>query len=113
MDLRPLAKFELDPKLIPVLKRSPQILARLGEIAEKVAETVRQNAPVGDSPSGKHYIDMIDVSLGVEHGEVTARVNAHKWTSGFLEFGTSRMSPRAPLRRGLEANGLRPRGGKH
>lgn len=112
MDSRPLAKFQVNPQLVPLLKRSPQILARLGQIAEKVAETVRQNAPVGDSPAGKHYVDMIDVSLGVEKGEVTARVNANKWTSGFLEFGTSRMSPRAPLRRGLEANGLRPRGGK-
>lgn len=113
MDSRPLAKFQVNPQLVPLLKRSPQILARLGEIAEKVAETVRQNAPVGDSPSGKHYVDQIEVDLGIVNGQVTARVNANKWTANFLEFGTSKMAPRAPLRRGLEANGLRPRGGKH
>ena len=76
-------------------------------VAEKIVEQARAIAPYGDSEP--HYRDMIHVSQGPitsEDGVPGWRVNAWKYTSGFLEFGTSDTPVFATLRRASESVSL-------
>lgn len=108
-----MASFKANPNFIPYLKRSPQLLAVLKLRAEEAAERAKAIAPFDPSDSGEHYRDMIEADAGIVNGQVTGRVNANKWTSGFIEFGTQgsdrhHATPAfAVLRRAVESLGLR------
>lgn len=105
-----MAKFIINPKLIPYLKRSPQLLEVMKVQAEAAAARAREIAPVGRSKAGEHYKDMIEVDFGIDGGVVTGRVNAKKWTSHWVEFGTIHNRAYAVLRRAVESLGLVVRG---
>lgn len=77
----------------------------MASIAENIAEAAQSIAPVGDS--APHYKDMIRAEGPVTvEGKLGWRVNAWKYTSGFLEFGTSDTPAFAVLRRASESTGL-------
>jgi hypothetical protein len=99
------ARFVANPQAQGLLGRTPQMAALLKDRAEQVARVVRQIGPRGDS--GEHYVDMIETDVGVEGPTLIGRVSANKFTSGFIEFGTVRTPAFAPLRRAVEAVGLR------
>lgn len=101
------AKFIIDPTIIPKLATAAEMGVMLGTRATAVANAVRAIAPVGESEADERYIDMIEAVVQLGRKGLIGRVNAHKFTSAFLEFGTIYMAARAPLRRGLESTGLR------
>lgn len=91
----------------PLLARTVQMQAAMAERAELVAEAARSLGPRGDSEP--HYVDMIEVAVGAGPRGAIARVNANKFTSHWIEFGTGAPGPTpafAPLRRGAESVGL-------
>jgi hypothetical protein len=81
------------------------------ERAEEVAGIAKAIAPRGEGKGG-HYADMIDAQAGVISGLAGARVNARKFTSGFIEFGTSDTPTFATLRTACDAAGLPLTGGR-
>lgn len=99
-------RFIQDPTCIPRLAVNKEMGIAMGIRADNAAEAVRQIAPVSAN-RGDHYRDMIDSDVRIVDGRFVGRVNAHKFTSGWLEFGTIHMRARAPLRRGVEMTGLR------
>ena len=99
--------FKANPKLEKELNEDPDMVEMLKERAEQVAQVVRQIAPRGDSPSGEHYADKIEVEVVKEQNETIVRMVARKFTSVFIEFGTINNPTFAPLRRGIESTGLR------
>lgn len=104
---RTATKFVQDPTLIKKLGVNPEMGIMLGQRADLAADATRSIAPVGKtSKAGEHYKDKIDSDVRIVAGRFVGRVNAHKFTSAWLEFGTIRMRPRAPLRRGAEMTGL-------
>lgn len=107
-----MGRFVPNPKFAQEIGRSVQMVRFLHDIAEEVAETVRSIGPVGDSPAGARYVDQIEAVSGIDKGRAIGRVNAKKFTSHWIEFGTTRTRAHAPLRRAAEANGLRLRGGR-
>lgn len=109
-----MSKFVYNKAAEPYLKRSLEMVLAMRTFAEKAAEGARAVAPVGDSEP--HYVDQIEAVAGgdAKYGAL-GRVNANKWTSGFIEFGTGPVAPTpafAPLRRGAESAGLHLVGGK-
>jgi len=76
-------------------------------LAEDVAKIVRTTSRIGDSAPGEHYVDKIEATTVRGRIRWIGRVNAFKFTSHWLEFGTRRMRAQAPLRRSLEKLGLR------
>lgn len=82
-----------------------EMIVMLHEVAEAGAEEARRIAPVDTG----EYQESIVAEAGVEGATARGRVNAHKFTAGWIEFGTSRMAAQAVLRRGAEAAGLKVR----
>jgi len=81
--------------------------------ALEAATATKNLAPYDElNTTRPHYRDLITVDVGESEGVIIARVNADKFTSVWLEFGTVKMRAFAPLRRGAEAAGLTVRGGK-
>lgn len=101
-----MSRYKPNPNLARMLVRTPQMIETLKVRAEEVADAVREIAPVGKSKPGEHYVDQIEAVAGLENGQATGRVNANKFTAGFLEFGTIHNRPFAILRRALESLGL-------
>lgn len=88
-----------------------QGMARIMELrGAAAAQIVREIGPVDPkTPDGEHYVDQITSVVGIRRGKFYARVNANKWTSGLIEFGTGGSTPTpafAPLRRAVELLGL-------
>jgi hypothetical protein len=109
-----MSKFVYNKSAEPYLLRSPEMVRAMRVIAESAAAGARAAAPVGDGEP--HYVDMIEAVAGgdAKYGAL-GRVNANKWTSHFIEFGTGPPAPTppfAPLRTGAEAVGLHLVGGK-
>ena len=98
-------RFVYSKAATPQLAKGKQMLSALRQFGEKAAAEARNLGPVGDSEP--HYVDMIDVDLGIEGDTALARVNANKFTSNWIEFGTEDTPAFAPLRRGAEAAGLK------
>lgn len=103
-------KFKPNRQAIPQLGRTPAMVEMLGDVASQVTERVRAVAPVDRTPP--HYRDMVKPASGIENGQAIGRVNAHKDTSGLIEFGTEDTPTFAPLRRGVEMTGLRLKAGR-
>ena len=99
-------RFVPNPKFHELAKRTPEMVATMLHRAENAAEACRSIAPVGDGTSDGHYRDSIEGQAGITNGGAVGRVNAKKFTAGWIEFGTSKMAPMAILRRGTESSGL-------
>lgn len=83
-------KFIPNPAGIAAVTRSPAVGAVMLEVAQGVAAFAIESAPVGPGEVEGHYRDQIAASgPGVIGGKVGARVNANKFTSGWIEKGTS------------------------
>jgi hypothetical protein len=93
------------PLGIALIARTPFMANAMEERAGEVAAAAKAIAPRGPGKGG-HYADMIDTAQIVAEGVAGARVNAWKFTSGFIEFGTSDTPTFAPLRLGCDAAGL-------
>jgi hypothetical protein len=104
-------RFIPNPLGIALIARTPFMAAAMVDRADEVAETVRQIAPVGPGRGG-HYRDQITTAAIVAEGVAGGRVNANKFTSGFIEVGTSDTPAFAPLRTACDANGLTLSGGR-
>lgn len=102
-------RFRPNYRAVAIIAASPQMVSEMGERAELVAD----NARAAWHASGPHpyetgeYVDGIDAVAGVEGGIAVGRVNAHKFTSAYIEYGTSDTPAFAPLRRGADAAGLK------
>lgn len=97
-----MASFTPNPNLLAELERSAAIQEQLHRVAEKVAETARQIAPVGDSSEDDHPGQFRD-SIHAEGTEVVA----DDPRAVYIIFGTSHSPPHDTLRRAAEINGLR------
>lgn len=93
---------------IAELFAAPEMVVAMVQFAEPAAAEARQLVPPDEDDPEKfgHYADQVEVDGGVENGVAVARINANKFTSHWLEFGTVKMVAHAPLRRGAEAAGL-------
>jgi hypothetical protein len=103
-------KFVPNPLGIALIGRTPLMARAMVGRADEVAGIVRTIAPVGPGKGG-HYRDMISTGPIVSQGLAGGRVNANKFTSGFIEFGTSDTPTFAPLRTACDAAGLSLDGG--
>lgn len=101
------ARFIYNPAAQLELAKDPLLFVYLRGLAESVAEVARAIGPVDDTPP--HYVDEIEVDTAIEEHGIVARVNANKFTSHWIEFGTGEPGPTpefAPLRRAAEQVGL-------
>lgn len=96
-------RFVYDPKCEELLKRTPQMVARLKVAADDSAEAARGIAPVMTG----EYRDSIEGEAGIENGVAKGRVNAHNFKAHWIEFGTRYWPAHAVLRRAVESVGLR------
>lgn len=108
--LRGSVRFVPNMRGIALLARTPAMSRAMLERAEYVAEIASSIAPRGPGKGG-HYADMIDAVAMVIGSLAGARVNANKFTSGFIEFGTSDTPAFAILRTAADAAGLSLTGG--
>lgn len=99
-------RFVPNPPGIALLAHTPRMGAAMLAWAEYVADIARSIAPRGEGEGG-HYADQIEADGPVTNALGTgARVNANKFTSHFLEFGTSDTPRFATLRTAVDASGL-------
>lgn len=91
-----MARFVVNPNLIPELKRTQTPI--LEESANQAVAAAKSVAPVrsGDYQRG--------IKTVVQGDKVF--VSATDWKSHWIEFGSIHNSPSAPLRRGVRAVGL-------
>lgn len=101
-------RFRYNPAATAALQRTAAMVETLKIRAEDAADQSRAIAPVETG----EYRDSITAEAGISKGFAIGRVNAGKFTAGFLEFGTSDTPIFAPLRRGAEAAGLSVRGSR-
>ena len=95
--------------------KTPEMAEFLRPYAEDIAKRVKQIGPKDDD--APHYVDMVTPQVelikrpggagGGWRAVYVARVNAWKFTSHWIEFGSVHNPPYAPLRRATEAAGLR------
>lgn len=87
---------------VDLLERQAGMVRTLHRVATTVANEAKRI-----SPSGR-YNDEIEVDDGTDEiGRVVSRVNAHHWTSWFIEAGTVNQAPSAPLRKAMESGAAR------
>lgn len=96
-----MASFIPNPNLLAELERDATIQEELHKAAEKVAETARQIAPVGD-PNEDDHPGQFAESIHAEGDKVIA----DDPNSVFIIFGTSHSPPHDTLRKAAEMNGL-------
>lgn len=88
------------------LLRSPQMLAAVGKVADKIADEAKRAAPRGPGLAPgrrRHYGDMIDGQAWIDSEGAVGTVNARHFTSLLIEFGSVNNPPHAPLRRALDS----------
>lgn len=97
-------RFKLNPLFEAQLEASEEVLADdLLAYAETVADKARGLAPVATGD----YRDSLEAVVGVDAGKVTARVQANDFKAHWIEFGTFKDAPVAPIRRAVESTGKR------
>ena len=92
------------------LLRSPEMLAAVGQAADRIATEAKRAAPREpglDKGRRRHYADMIDGQAWADSDGARGTVNARHFTSLLIEFGSVNNPPFAPLRRALD--GMRGR----
>lgn len=97
--------YRPDFRGIALLARTPQMSAAMLDRAGDIRDVAESIAPVGAGEGG-HYKDQITADAAVIAGLAAARVNARKFTSGFIEFGTSDTPAFAPLRNACDGAGV-------
>lgn len=98
-----MATFEGNPNLLAELARLAELEEARRKVAEKVAETAQDIAPVGGGPDDPHpgrFKDSI-------HANGT-RVESDDPAAPYIVFGTSHSPPHDTFRRAAEMNGLHP-----
>lgn len=85
---------------IRALGRQPAVVRTLMVRAGVIAADARQLCP-----SSRVAREIRADGPGMDASGVFARVNAHHWASGFVEFGTATQRPAAMLRRAAERGG--------
>lgn len=93
------SSFDYHRAVEKVLARSPDLARVLAQRADDVADVARKLGPRGRTG---RYVEGIDADVGMGDKGLVGRVNANHFTSHWVEFGTVRMRPFAPLRRALE-----------
>jgi hypothetical protein len=78
----------------------PGLSAALYARARQIAASARQL-----SPSDRVAREIVAETPTIDENGALSRVNAHHWTSGFVEFGTINQRPAAMLRRAAEQAG--------
>lgn len=101
-------RFVPQRKLAAQVALNPEMGTMLKGLAESAAKHASEVGPVGDSDPGEHYVDQIEgiAEITSKRGGWIGRINAWKFTSAWIELGTSKMPAFAPLRRGAELAGL-------
>jgi hypothetical protein len=99
--------FAYDPTVEKQLLRDPRMATMLGTYAEAGAEHARDDAPSGHAHRGLHYRDSIHAIVGVDGRGPFGRVLSVDFAAHLVEFGSVNNPTYAPLRRGVEATGLR------
>lgn len=99
-------RYVPNPLFPALVASSVEMVALMGEKADKGAEIAESIAPIGEGVGG-HYKDQIHGTSGINNGVAMGRINAWKFTSGFLEFGTSDTPKFAVLRRAVESLGVK------
>lgn len=96
-----MATFVPNPGLLAELARDAGVVEETHKVAERVAETAREIAPVGsddDAHPGQFQDSIHTEGNAVATDDPDAR---------FIIFGTSRTPPHDTLRRAAELNGYR------
>lgn len=100
-------RFVPNPAGIKALGYTPAMLAWCMAKGSSIRDIAVAIAPVGDGEDGGHYKDQITVDRSpITSTGAGARVNARKFTSGWIEFGTSDTPAFAPLRTAADADGV-------
>lgn len=95
-----MSKFVENPAGIKAVGHMPGLAAALMVRARAIAADARQL-----SPSDRVAREIKAEGPDLDAFGMLARVNAHHWTSGFVEFGTINQRPSAMLRRAAERGG--------
>ncbi len=96
-----------NPTFAAQVAASPQMRAMLEKLARDGAARVREASPYrqGDYRRG------ITFKVELVSGRWVGRIIAGHWSSSLIEWGSVNNPPFAPLRRGVDALGLRMRSG--
>lgn len=95
-----MSRFVENPEGIRILGRQPAIQAVMMARAVAIARDAKQLCP------SRRVADEIRAEgPSIDAQSALARVNAHHWTSAFVEFGTLNQRPTAMLRRAAERYG--------
>jgi hypothetical protein len=98
-------RFVPNLRALPILARTPAMGRAMLARAEEVRDVAEEIAPYGEGEGG-HYRDQLTADPMVSPLGAGARVNARKFTSIFIEFGTSDTPAFATLRNAATAVGL-------
>jgi hypothetical protein len=102
-----MSDFTYNPAVEKQLLRDPNMAQMLATYAEAGAENARADAPTGHRHRGLHYRDSIHAAVGVDGRGPFGRVFSVDFAAHLVEFGSVHNPAYAPLRRGVEATGLR------
>jgi hypothetical protein len=105
-----MARIVISKSLREVIE--PQILPVLDDVANDLAADARAYARTvawGPGTGGTHYADQIQATSGMVRGRARGFVVARKFTSTFLEGGTSKMPARHILETFARNSGYRYR----
>lgn len=105
-------RIVMRPGALDDLERDPAMVRMLAQRAGDVVGYAQTIAPRGNSPEADSYRAQIQAEVGTEGVRTIARVNANKFTSHWIEFGTIRTRAHAVLRRAAALAGLRLTGGR-
>lgn len=100
-----MGRFVPNPGFESRAKRSAEMRAMLHTRAGRAAREVER---IGRQVSSSYEATVDDTAEGVRIEANTDGINAASW----IEFGSQNNRAAAPLRRGTEAAGLKPRGRK-
>ena len=102
-----MSRFVENPNGIRALSGQPDVVAALMVRPRAIAADARQLTP------SRRVAEAIKAEgPTIDSRGALARVNAHHWASGFVEFGTINQRPVAMLRRAAERGGRFTGGGR-
>jgi hypothetical protein len=104
-----MSRVELNPDLEAMLTRTRVLEDPLKEAADDIRDEAKRIARAEAYDEGD-YEDGIESEVVISDG-IAGRVKALDFKSGWIEFGTVKQSPKAPLRRAGETRG-RVKGGR-
>lgn len=96
-------KYQPNPQGVQALDRTPEMMKFLKDEAEKAAAAAKGFAPVLTGT----YRDSIKADSKISDGKATGFIYATDFKAVWIEYGTSTNPTYAPLRKGVEAAGLK------